>query len=160
MKKAAFVSVLILAVCVNVFAQEEKKMAAGLGAELNMNSCEMFAGALALSFDYNLLISSSPSAVGFIVTGSYNLKDTRVMEFAAFFRWYFNEERHQGWFTQMEAGYSLISEEGDGHLPSPFLAGLRAGYRLPLGSSFFAEPYARFGYSFFWGLGVIGGMRF
>jgi len=160
MKKAVFVSALILAVYIHVSAQEEKKMAAGLGAELNMNSREMFAGGLALSFDYNLPVSSYPSAVGFTVTCSYNFKDTNVAEFAAFFRWYLQEEGHQGWFIQAEAGYTLISEEGDGNLPLPFLAGLRTGYRLPLGASFFAEPYVRFGYSFLFGIGVIGGMRF
>jgi len=160
MKKMFFVSILIIAACLCAFAQDEKNMAAGLGAENNMNARKMFAGGLVLSFDYNLPVSATPLAVGFAVSGSNNFNDTTVMEFAALFRWYFPGKEHQGWFAQAEAGYSLISEEGNNNLPLPVLAGLRTGYRLPLGSSFFVEPCARFGYSFFFGVGVTSGMRF
>jgi len=153
---------MILTVCLYAFTQDENKMAVSLGAELNMNTREMFAGGLVLSFDYNLPVSVAPFAAGLAVTSSFNFKNTAVVEFAALFRWYFLDKGHDGWFAQAEAGYSLISENRKQKLPLPLpvLAGLRIGNRLPLGSSFYAEPYARFGYSFFFGLGVMGGMRF
>jgi len=160
MKKMVLTFVLTLAVCLCVFAQEIKKIAAGLGAEVNVNSRELFAGGIAFNFDYNLPVSAAPLAVGFSVTGSYNFKDTAVAEFAALFRWYFQNKGHNGWFAQAEAGYSLISVDRGRNLPFPVLAGVRTGYRLPLGSSFYVEPYARFGYSFLLGIGVLGGVRF
>jgi hypothetical protein len=51
---------LFLPLSMNVFAQEtkqkEKRMAAGVALELNMNSRENFAGDLALGFDYICLL--------------------------------------------------------------------------------------------------------
>jgi len=161
MKKGVSAVVLVAAVCLCVSAQEEKKIAAGIGAELNMNTRELFAGGLALSFDYNLPVSLAPLAVGFTVTCSNNFRGTTVAEFAALFRWYFQGKEHQDWFAQAETGYSLISERREKqNLPLPFLTGLRIGHRKLIGKSFYMEPYAGLGYSFFLRGGVIAGMRF
>ena len=153
---------MILAVCLYAFTQDENKMAVSLGAELNMNTREMFAGGFVLSFDYNLPVSVAPFAAGLAVTSSLNFKNTAVVEFAALLRWYFRNTGHDGWFAQADAGFCLISEKRKKKLPlpSPVLAGIRTGYRLPLSSSFYMEPYARIGYSFFIGVGVTGGLRF
>jgi len=160
MKKIFFMFILILAVCLCAFAQNEKKMAASLGVEWNMNTREMFAGGLVLSFDYNLPVSAAPLALGLAVSGNYNFDDTMIIEFVTFFRWYFLGKGHKGWFAQAEIGYSLIKEEGNDNLPLPISAGLRAGYRFPLGSLFFVEPFGRLGYSYLFGVGVTGGLRF
>jgi hypothetical protein len=163
MKRIVLVSVLIFAVCFCAFAQDEKKISVGLGAEGNMNAREMFAGAYVLGFDYNLPTSRVPFAMGITTATSYNFNETIVTELAALLRWYIPGRGHRGLFVQTEAGYNMIFEdgyEGDEKLPLPFVAGLRVGYRLRLGSSFFLEPYARGGYSFFFGAGLIGGFVF
>jgi len=160
MKKMVFISVLFLGIALCVLAQEEKKIAAGFGVEWSMNARETSAVGFALSFDYNLPISKSAFATGFTVIGNVNFTDTVVLEFTALFRWYFLGKGYTGWFAQADAGISFISEDGNKKLPAPVSIGVRTGYRLPLVSSFFVEPYVRIGYSFLFGIGVIGGMRF
>jgi len=160
MKKMVLAFVLLLSVFVCVFAQEEKKMAAGLGTEWNGNSRDLIAVGLAFNFDYNLPISAAPLAMGFMVTGSDNFTGTRAVEFAAFFRWYFEEKAHNGLFLQAEAGASLIFDNSGNNIPLPVLAGLRIGYRKLQDQSYYIEPYASIGYSFFLRGGVIGGIRF
>jgi hypothetical protein len=163
MRRMVLVSVLIFAVCVCAYAQDERKMSLGLGAEGNMNARELFAGAYVLGFDYNLPTPRVPFAMGITTATSYNFNETIVTELEALFRWYFPGRGHRGFFVQAEAGYNLIFEEGyegDEKLPFPFMAGLRLGTRLRLGSSFFLEPYVRGGYSFFCGVGLIGGFVF
>jgi hypothetical protein len=111
----------------NVFAQEtnqkEKRMAAGLALELNMNSRENFAGGLALGFDYNLPVAFAPLTVGLVITGSSGLLNNAAIESAALFRWYFQGEAHTSFFVQAETGLCLFIEEGDTH--PLFLGGLR-----------------------------------
>ena len=134
--------------------QGVKKAAVGLGAEFNMNSRYNFAGGVVIGFDFNL---SRAFAVGFTVTGSSNFSGIAVIEPAALFRWYvFGNSA--GLFVQADAGAYLILE--DGELTPLFLGGLRGGFRLPLGSTFFIEPYGRVGYPFVFGVGASAGIRF
>jgi len=140
------------------FAQGETKMAVGLGLEWNMSSRSNFAGGAVLGFDYNLPIDAAPFAAGVTVTASSNFYGIAVIEPAAMFRWYFLGEGHTGFFAQADVGAFLIIEDGD--LIPLFLGGLRAGYRLPLGSMFFVEPYGRAGYPFMFGIGALAGIKF
>jgi len=155
MKRTILLTSMILSFCVSAFAQDEKKMAFGLGPEFNMNSRENFAGGAALSFDFNI---ASSFAAGLTVTGSSNFSGIAVIEPAALFRWYFLGKGHTGFFAQADAGAYLVLEEGE--LTPLFLGGLRAGFRLPLGSSFYIEPYGRGGYPFVFGIGLLAGLRF
>jgi len=154
-KKIAFLTILILLCNVYAFAQDEKKMAVGLGLEWNMNSHEYFAGGAVLSVDYNLFQSF---AVGLSVTASSNFTVFTALEPAAMFRWYPLGKDHTGFFVQADAGVYLYME--DAQTVPMFLGGLRTGLRLPLGQSFYIEPYGRAGYPFAFGIGVSVGMRF
>ena len=136
-----------------VFAQE-KRAAVGAGVEWNMNSREHFAGGAALGFNYSLPYAF---AAGLSVSGSTNFFGIAVVETSALLRRYFPGTRHDGFFAQADAGLFLVLEDGEA-IPM-FLGGLRAGYRLPLGSSWYIEPYSRFGYPFVFGIGVSGGLK-
>jgi len=137
--------------------RNEKKFAVSLGLEWDMNSRKNFAGGLALGFDYNLPVAI-PFAVGMTVTVSSNFTGIVVIEPAALFRWYFLGKRHSGFFAQADAGAYLVIE--DEELSPLFLGGLRGGFRLPLGTMFYIEPYGRVGYPFMFGIGVMAGIRF
>jgi hypothetical protein len=144
---------LIFALSVNLYAQE-KKASLGIGAEWNMNSRENFAGGAIISFDYALPHSL---ALGLNVTASSNFSGIAVIEPAALFRWYFLGG-YNGFFFQADGGAYLIFE--DEELKTMFLGGLRGGFRLPLKSSFYLEPYGRIGYPFAFGIGVLTGIKF
>jgi len=137
-------------------AQDRKKIALSLGPEWNMSSPQYFAGGIVLGIHYNI---SRLLAIGLTLSGSSNFFGFYVIEEPAFLlRWYFLENRHTGTFFEVDVGGSLAVENGE---VSPyFLGGFRGGYRLPLGSSFFVEPYGRVGYPFAFGIGVLGGMQF
>jgi len=109
----------------------------------------------ALGFDYNIARSF---AVGFSIAASSNFSGIVVIEPAALFRWYFLGKGHTGFFAQADAGAYLVLEGGD--ITPLFLGGLRGGFRLPLGSSFYIEPYGRAGYPFAFGIGFLAGLRF
>lgn len=171
MEKKIIVCAALILFTMGLSAQEANagyRMAASLGSEWNMNSRENFAGALAAGFDYNLPVAIASFAAGGIMSGSSNFTDSGVMEVSGLFRWYFLEKGlsgwnfmgkgHNGFFAQADLGLYLIMEAGD-TFPLP-LAGLRAGYRLPLGSAFFVEPFGRLGYPFAFGIGVLGGYKF
>jgi len=163
LKNMSFVKTLIFLVVFflagwNVYAGEDirsRKVAIGMGPEWNMNSHYNFAGGMVLGLDFNL--PSVPLALGINVSGSYNFLQTVVLEAAPFLRWYFAGLRHTGLFVQADAGFSFIMEETN-RFPM-FMGGLRAGYRLPLGSSFYIEPFARGGYPFVFGAGLTAGIR-
>jgi len=164
LKKTLISIVIIILAGWNAHAKEDtdsRKMAVGIGPEWNMNSRNDFAGGIVLGFDYNL--PSVPLALGVNVSGSYNFSQTVVLEAAPFLRWYFPGSRHTGLFVQADAGFYYIMEDlnkDDMERFPMFLGGLRAGYRLPLGSSFYIEPFARGGYPFAFGVGFITGTRF
>jgi hemin uptake protein HemP len=164
MKRISFIALFLL-VASGIFAQDEEgiitdetnanKMAVAAGAEWNMNSRNNFAGGAALAFDHNL---GASFALGINAAVSYNFAEIVVVEPAAFFRWYFLGSNHTGWFAQTDLGAYLVFE--DDELTTLFLGGLRGGIRLPLGNTFFIEPYGRVGYPFMFGVGVLAGVRF
>jgi len=137
-------------------APNQKKVALSLGPEWNMNSPYNFAGGISLGIHYNI---SRSLAIGLTITGSSNFFGFYVIEEPALLiRWYCLEEDHTGVFFQTDVGGALTVQ---GSKVSPyFLGGIRGGYRLPLGSSFFIEPYGRVGFPFAFGLGVMGGVSF
>jgi len=142
------------------FAQSSEAntvISAGIGPEFNMNSRENFAGGIALSLDYQLPIEAIRLSAGLTVTASYNFTDTFVLETTAMARWYFLGADHTGLFAQVDLGVHLITERDVSVIL--FEGGIRAGYRLLLGDSFYIEPYGRFGYPYFMGIGVLAGMR-
>jgi hypothetical protein len=144
---------LIFALSANLYAQE-KKASLGIGAEWNMNSRENFAGGAVLSFDYALPHSL---ALGINVTASSNFGGITVIEPAALFRWYFLGG-YGGFFLQADCGAYLIFE--DEELTAMFLGGLRGGFRFPIKTNFYIEPYGRIGYPFAFGIGVSAGIKF
>jgi len=137
-------------------------LSAAAGFEMNMNSREGLGGAIALAADYQLPISGLRLAAGLNITGSTNFSGTLVMEITAMARWYFLSAEHDGPFAQVDLGLHLITEKKDNRIENfaLFESGLRAGFRLPIGDSFYIEPYGRFGYPYFFGIGVLAGMRF
>ena len=152
----ALLFALMLIIVSGAFADDDdKKMAVGLGLEWNMNSRENFGGGIVLDFDYALPYSM---AVGAVVGGSHNFSNSGVMEISALYRWYFLMSGHTGFFAQADAGIHLIFEN-DETIPN-FMGGLRGGFRLPLGSLFYIEPYGRIGYPFAFGIGAVAGIRF
>jgi len=153
MKKTIFLFTLVFALCMNLSAQE-KKVALGIGAEWNMNSRENFAGGAVLAFDYPLPHSF---AVGLNATASSNFSGITVIEPAALFRWYFLGGQN-GFFVQADCGAYLILE--DGEFTAMFLGGLRGGFRVPLKTNFYIEPYGRIGYPFAFGVGALAGIKF
>ena len=141
-------------------AQDEaqKVISVGIGPEINTNARANFAGGLSLSIDFQLPVSAAQLAAGLVVGGSYNFTDTIVLETTGMFRWYFLGVNHTGFFAQVDLGLHLIMEQ---NVTVPgFEGGLRAGFRMPLGEAFYIEPYGRFGYPYFWGVGILAGMRF
>ena len=135
-------------------------LAAGAGPEWNMNSRHNFAGGFYLAFDYSL--PSLPLALGLGAAGSYNFSNAVVVEANSFLRWYFPGVRHSGFFVQADAGFYYIMETvmGTRETFPMFMGGLRLGYRLPLGRSFYIEPYGRGGYPFVFSVGLMAGIRF
>jgi len=119
-----------------------------------MNSRVNFAGGGVLAFDYALPHSF---AVGLNVTASNNFSGITVIESAVLFRWYFLGG-YTGFFVQADGGASFLLE--DGEFSHVFLGGLRGGFRLPLKSKFYLEPYGRIGYPFAFGVGVLTGIKF
>jgi len=137
------------------------KISIGAGPEFNMNSRENFAGGFSLVFDYGL--RTLPLAFGLSAAASYNFLNSAVMEAASFFRWYFPGVKHSGFFVQADLGFYYIMEDiatRDVERFPMFMGGLRAGYRLPLGQSFYLEPYGRGGYPYVFGAGLLAGIRF
>ena len=154
MKKMFFIVLLFLAFGLCVFAGE-KKMSAGLGLEWNMDSRHNFAGAAAFGFTYNL---PRDTAIGLNVTGSYNFFAIEVLEASVLFRSYIQDNDYTKWFAQVDAGVFFLFEDEE-ITPMPLL-GFRFGYRQPLGSLFYIEPYGRLGYPFAFGIGLIAGISF
>ena len=154
MKKWIMLAILVQELFLCAFAQE-KKMAMGLGAEWNMASRHNFAGGTALNFTYDL---PGSSALGLSFTGSMNFNNTYVLEPAFLVRRYFSQDIHSGFFVQFDLG-AFIALEEKGVTPM-IMSGFGGGFRLPLGSTFYVEPYGRLGYPFAFGLGAMAGIRF
>ena len=156
------------------------KLAVGLGLELNHNSLEKVGFGIVLGADYELPIEFAPLAAGLTFTVNFN-ENGVALEPAALLRWYFLVPGHAsflektegstfrgvykpqyGFFAQADVGVTIIVEDGES--AARFLAGLRAGYRMPLPLAFlpgfYVEPYGRLGYPFIFGVGVLAGIKF
>ena len=172
MKKLLSCAVLIFALSINGTAQEvnatkppsdNPPMAAGLGPEWNMDSRENFGLGVSLSFDCKLPINAAPFAAGFTASYSNNFYGITTIETAALFRWYFGgaigmTDGFEGFFVQADLGAFFLLDNSEA---TPyFLGGLRAGYRFPLGTMFYAEPFGRLGYPFAFGIGALAGITF
>ena len=157
MKKYLFFIVMLSVLNFFAFANDSN-MAVSLGGEFNMNSREETATAFGgvFGFDYNLPASF---AVGITATVSNDFERTTVIEPAALLRWYFLDRRgrYTGLFVQADGGLSRVTT--DDEVENFPLGGLRGGMRIPLGKMFFVEPYARAGYPFTMGAGVMAGIR-
>ena len=152
MKKV--ILILFLICSFTVFAQE-KKMSAGVGLEWNMASRHNFAGGTAVNFIFNLPKST---ALGLSATGSMNFNNIYVIEPGLLVRHYFFRDSYSGFFVQLDIGaFIALEEEGT---TSMIMSGIRGGFRLPLGSLFYVEPYGRIGYPFAFGLGAMAGLCF
>jgi len=154
MKKWMLLGLFLSGICLCAFAQE-KKISTGLGAEWNMASRHDFAGGAVLNFLYNLPGSTS---LGLSFTASMNFNNIYVLEPAFLARQYFLQDKHSGFFVQFDVG-AFIAFEEKGTTPM-IKSGLGSGYRLPLGSFFYIEPYGRAGYPFAFGLGAMAGICF
>jgi len=144
------------------------RVSLGLGPEINLNSGTAFDLGAVLSLDVSF---ADYWGVGVVAKGSHDFSSAWVVEGAAFGRRYFSGaaprqgSTYSGFFAQAEAGIHIIVEDNVhlevGESLTRVMGGLRAGYRFLLGSSrgFYLEPYARGGYPYLWGVGVIAGMR-
>ena len=150
MKKALITIALVLFLGISSFAQETK-IAFGYGAELNMNAEYGVGGGAILCFDFAIF---QQFALGLNVTLSGDDSYNAVLETAAMVRWYF----YKGFFAEADVGLTIFSLRDD-VMPREFLAGLRAGYRLPFGKLFYVEGHVRVGYPFIFGAGAVVGLR-
>jgi len=153
MKKS--IAAVFFMICVLSAFANEKQTSIGIAPEFNMDSRHNFAGGIALSFNHRL---KDDVAVGLSITASTNFYAIRVLEPAFIFRRYMPENNYTGFFVQGELGAFIIFEEGD--ITPLFNVGIGGGYRFPLGSIFYIEPYARFGYPFAYAIGVSTGICF
>lgn len=83
-------------------------------------------------------------------------------ELLFFIRFYtFGFKTNTGLYIQLNGGPLIVSDgkpeiSGFGSIS----AGLTAGWRIPIGKSWFVEPFIRGGYPYIIGAGLSGGMRF
>ena len=150
-------------------AQNDRRVAIGLGPEINMNSGSGFGVGAVVVLDINF---GNYWAVGLSAKASHDNSSAWVTEGMALVRCYipgrnpWQGEYHSGFFVQADAGVHNITEDNvfmyEGENLLRFLGGLRMGYRFLLGASrhFYLEPYARGGYPFLWGAGLMAGIRF
>ena len=166
LKIVLFIIPFLFISALSVFAEDEipetdnSRTALGIGLEWNMNSPSRYAGGALLAFDFDL---TPAITLGINSTFSTNFFGYTVIEPAAMFRWYFLnwskiDKKFAGFFLQADAGaFVIIESKGVSVKP---LGGLRGGFRFPLGSMFYVEPYGRVGYPFMFGVGAAAGIRF
>ena len=112
---------------------------------------------------------------GITVGGSYNgmgfglhllyaqdAENFVFFEVLGHFRWYFAQIKdNNGLFVQLEGGVVFYSYERFDTLDNILAsAGLRAGWRIPLGEKWFIEPSIRGGYPYLIGAGFYAGIKF
>ncbi|MCL2094030.1 MAG: hypothetical protein FWH12_07535 [Treponema sp.] len=155
MKKLLIVLLFLIIILPAAFSQD-RLMSAGFGLEWNMNSHHNFAGGAVASFDYALL---PYLALGLSVTGSSNFNGTSVLEPTVHGRFYVFENcwGHK-FFAQYDLGAFLLMENQSTRPLLDF--GFRGGMRAPLGTTFYLEPFGRWGYPFAFSLGLMAGNRF
>jgi hypothetical protein len=130
---------------------------------MNMNAPENFAMALTVHFDYNL---GRSIAVGFTASTSRGFDDFAVypvigvQELGVLFRMFIPGGEHRGFFLQADFGGYFAQKQNETGVEYSYMimGGIRGGYRLLFGQ-FYIEPYARAGYPFIFGVGVLRGAR-
>ena len=88
--------------------------------------------------------------------------DITTFEITLFFRVYVSKAAN-GLFAQFTYGAVMFLGESEITFPAEkgsFSIGITAGWRFPLGSRFFIEPYIRGGYPYLGGAGISTGVRF
>ena len=124
------------------------------------------------SIGYGFALGSEGNV--FIGTASIGLKgiyavplaedDLTTLEVTIFFRIYMPwADTADGFFAQLTYGFALFSWDGRIQLLAEsgmISLGVTAGWRFPLGSRFFIEPYIRAGYPYYGGAGLSTGIRF
>jgi len=138
----------------NSVIPEKQKFAAGAGMEVNMNSTEDVAVAFGAKFGIDFNINSSLSAG---LNACFNFAEINVLEPAVMLRWYFIN-KYLPVFIQADAGVWMGIEQGK-EINMRFLGGASAGVRIPAARNLYIEPYARVGYPFMLGAGVMAGLR-
>ena len=146
--------ILFFSICVPLISQD-RKMSTGLGAEWNMNARSNFAGGAASGFLFNL---PGNSAIGITVTASTVFWGFEIIEPTFLVRYYFQKMPYSGFYGQFDFGPFFYIEDGASNYY--FELGVRAGYRLLLGSLFYIEPYGRLGFPLAFGIGASMGVRF
>ena len=89
-------------------------------------------------------------------------EDFTTIEITIFFRVY-TSATASGFFAQLTYGSSIFSGKSAVSLPAEgglISIGITAGWRIPLGSRFFIEPYIRAGYPYYGGIGLSTGVTF
>ena len=94
--------------------------------------------------------------------------DLTTLEITLFFRFYLTAADTvtvypRGLFAQITYGTAIFSRGGEISFPArggAISIGVTAGWRFPLGSRFFVEPYIRAGYPYYGGAGLSAGVRF
>jgi hypothetical protein len=140
----------------NLSAQEAPfTFSLGLGAEGNKNTIDGTAVAGVFTDDFAI---NGHFSFGTRLAFSYNFEDLGTLEAEAMIRWYFLSRNSSGPFAQAGGGCSFIFRRNDTNedLINSFIYGGALGWRFRF-SSFYAEPYARGGYPFVWGGGIIFG---
>ena len=91
-------------------------------------------------------------------------EDLTTLEITLFFRMYLSRaDTVSGLFAQLTYGFAAFSWDNKISLPAEsgmISLGITAGWRVPLGSRFFIEPYIRAGYPYYGGFGLSTGVRF
>ena len=123
-------------------------------------------GKMAPSIGYGFAIGTE-DRVSVGLKGIYAMpvlqEDITALEITIFFRVYLTQSDVSGLFAQLTYGFAVFSGESKISIPAEggtFSIGITAGWRFPLGSRFFIEPYLRGGYPYYGGLGVSAGVRF
>jgi hypothetical protein len=127
----------------------------GLGAEGNKNTLDGTAVAGVFTDDFAV---TGHFSFGTRLAFSYNFEDLGTLEAEAMIRWYFLSRNSSGPFAQAGGGLSFIfwRDDTNDDLVNSFIYGGALGWRFRFGS-FYVEPYARGGYPFMWGGGIIFG---
>ena len=144
-------------------APNYKKVALGVGIEMNKNSPEFFAPAASLLFDFSL---GRKFSLGARVNLSYDKESIKVnnqiytIEALATMRLYIsamNGRPVSGFFIEAQGGQSFLYINSQ--LKNVFNAGVCTGYRFST-ASLYLEPQVRFGYPYLIGAGVTVGLKF
>ena len=155
--KKLFIIVLLFFLPFCIFAREKREspFSVSIGPEWNMASRHNFAGGASLGFSYNL---PDNFTLGLGFEGSSNFRGTHVIEPGFSLRYYLQNREYLGLFIQADLGaFFMFEDEGNTTLIE---FGYRGGYRLPLGNTFFLEPFGRLGFPFAFGIGLLAGIRF